>query len=55
MLKLTAKNIKKEEDISVFWEEVDKHTNGLNEEVFKDLVEFVRNILSLPHSSAAAA
>nr|XP_017009975.2 uncharacterized protein LOC108066104 [Drosophila takahashii] len=54
MLKLSNDTLKKETDIILFWDNISMITNGLNESVFKDLIKFVHNLLSLPHSSAAA-
>lgn len=54
LLRVSDHNLNDEMEINVFWEKVGKIKNGLNENMFSDLVNFVFNLLSLPHSSAAA-
>lgn len=54
LLRLSDHNLNSQMEIDVFWKNVGNIKNGLNENIFKDLVEFVHNLMSLPHSSAAA-
>lgn len=54
LLRLSEINLSPDLNIDSFWEKVASIKNGLNENSFKDLVKFIFNLLSLPHSSAAA-
>lgn len=54
LLRLTETNLSVELDIDTFWKKVESIKNGLNENSFRELANFVFNLLSLPHSSAAA-
>jgi len=46
--------IRSDANINEFWEKVSSLKNGLGERCFKELGDFVLNLLSLPHSSVAA-
>lgn len=54
MLRFSKLEINIDMDIVEFWDTVSKHRNGMNEKCFEDLINFVYNLLSLLHSSAAA-
>lgn len=54
MLRLSNNQIKHVDDMCVFWEQVKRLLNGLNDPAFNELTSFIFNLLSLPHSSAAA-
>lgn len=54
LLRFSKLEISVDMDIVEFCDVVSKHTNGLNEKCFDDLINFVFNLMSLPHSSAAA-
>jgi hypothetical protein len=41
-------------DVTVFWQRVAETKNELGQSMFNSLMEVVKCILSLPHSSAAA-
>lgn len=54
LLRISEPNLSTDLSIDLFWEKVSGIKNGLNESPFTDLVNFIFNLLSLPHSSAAA-
>lgn len=41
-------------NINAFWQKIASIKNGLNEKSFSNISYFIFNLLSLPHSSAAA-
>lgn len=54
LLRLSKNDLKDELDIGAFWDQVSVLKNGLNENAFNNLSNFVFNLMCLPHSSAAA-
>lgn len=54
LLRLLNSNLKPDMDVCVFWEKVSLYKNGMDEKCFQELTDFVYDLLSLPHSSAAA-
>lgn len=54
LLRLSQVNLSSDLDINIFWEKVFSIKNGMNENSFSDLANFAFNLISLPHSSAAA-
>lgn len=54
LLRLSETSLSPDLSIDMFWKNVSAIKNGLNEHCFENLVKFVFNLLSLPHSSAAA-
>ncbi|KNC34557.1 hypothetical protein FF38_13866 [Lucilia cuprina] len=54
LLQFSNLGLKVEMDICEFWHTVYSYKNGVEESCFEELVDFVFNLLVLPHSSAAA-
>uniref|UniRef100_A0A0K8TVQ5 HAT C-terminal dimerisation domain-containing protein n=1 Tax=Bactrocera latifrons TaxID=174628 RepID=A0A0K8TVQ5_BACLA len=54
ILRFSKLDLKRDMDIEDFWKQVSDHKNGMGEHCFKDLTNLVQNLITLPHSSAAA-
>lgn len=54
LLRLSEIKISANLNINDFWQEIASIKNGLNEKCFGNISNFIFNLLSLPHSSAAA-
>lgn len=53
-LTLLENDLNQADDILSFWQNISSIKNGLNEYSFKELTDFIFNLMCLPHSSAAA-
>lgn len=54
LLRLSETKLSSDLNINAFWRKVASMNNGLNQKCFANLSNFISNLLSLPHSSAAA-
>lgn len=53
-LTLLENDLNQADDILSFWQNISSIKNGLNEYSFKELPDFIFNLMCRPHSSAAA-
>lgn len=54
VLTLMQHDLKRTDDIASFWKHISLLKNELGEYMFKELTDFIFNVMCLPHSSAAA-